>query len=457
MSRIESPSGMDLAPEPPTAVRISKRAGLVALLALAGVVALVLLGMYARHERQMELSRRSVEEQKPTAAMPAEKELVSEIAPATVEEPFASSASRAADSRSPKSRGSTRQSGDLGVPELKPPLEYREGVGGYGHPSQSAAGQPELSAEEKLRVRAYEREQQAISAPTLIKNTDFRSAETGSGQQASNDVVSQVGALAKAAANRDNGGLEDIASALRTDRFGARAIDYEQQNQQDQKEAFLQKASASLQENYLKSTRTVPLGKYEVKAGWDIPATLEQAVNSDLPGEVKAMVRSNIYDTATGKYLLIPQGARLVGAYNSRTAYGQRGVQVTWYRIIYPDGTSINLDGMTGYDAKGNSGFRFDVDNHYKRLIGFAVLTSLFSAGVELAQNGTGGTSVLQGPTAGQTVSAALGQQLGELGVEVTRRNLNVQPTIKIPIGYRFNVRVNRDILFDAPYEPLPM
>jgi type IV secretion system protein TrbI len=447
---------MDLAPEPPTAVRISKRAGLAALLALAGVVALVLLGMYARHERQTELSRRSVEEPKPTAAMPAEKELVSEIAPATVGEPFASSASRAAGSRNPKSGASTRQSGDLGVPELKPPLEYREGLGGYGHSSQSA-GQPTLSAEEKLRVQAYEREQQAISAPTLIKNTAFRSAETGSGQQASNDVVSQLGALAKAAANRDTGGLEEIASALRTDRFGARAIDYEQQNQQDQKEAFLQKASASVQENYLKSTRTVPLGKYEVKAGWDIPATLEQAVNSDLPGEVKALVRSNVYDTATGKYLLIPQGARLVGAYNSRIAYGQRGMQVMWYRIIYPDGTSINLDGMTGYDAKGNSGFRFDVDNHYKRLIGFAVLTSLFSAGVELAQNGTGGTSVLQTPNAGQTVSAAVGQQLGELGVEVTRRNLNVQPTIKIPIGYRFNVRVNRDILFDAPYEAVQM
>lgn len=184
---------------------------------------------------------------------------------------------------------------------------------------------------------------------------------------------------------------------------------------------------------------------------------MEQAVNSDLPGEVKALVRSNVYDTATGKYLLIPQGSRLVGAYSSRVTYGQKGVQVIWYRVIYPDGSSINLEGMNGYDARGNSGFRFDVDNHYKRLIGFAVLTSLFSAGVQLSQNGTGGSSVLQTPTASQTVSAAVGQQLGELGIEVTRRNLNVQPTIKIPIGYRFNVRVNRDILFDAPYEPVQM
>jgi type IV secretion system protein TrbI len=117
-----------------------------------------------------------------------------------------------------------------------------------------------------------------------------------------------------------------------------------------------------------------------------------------------------------------------VGAYNSRVAYGQHGVQVIWNRIIYPDGSSIDLGGMTGYDARGNSGFRFNVDNHYKRLIGFAVLTSLFSAGVELAQNGTGGTSVFTTPNAGQTAAAAVGQQVGEFGVEVTRRNLNVHP-----------------------------
>jgi type IV secretion system protein VirB10 len=456
MTKIASPSGIDLAPEPPSAVRISKRAGLVGLLVLAAVVALILLGMYARQRRQMELNTRSVEEQKPIAAVPAEKELVSEIAPAVAGEPFGPSNSRGAGAIGAKSKSSGRDNQGYKVPELKPPLEYREGGPGYGQTGQPGV-QPELSPEEKLRVRAYEREQEAIAASPLIKTADFRTAEMGNLQQPQNDVVSQLGALAKAAASRDTGGLEDIASALRGDRFGNRAIDYEQQNQQDQKEAFLAKASAGLQENYLKSTRTAPLGKYEVKAGWDIPATLEQAVNSDLPGEVKALVRSNVYDTATGKYLLIPQGARLVGAYNSRIAYGQKGVQVIWYRVIYPDGTSINLEGMTGYDAKGNSGFRFDVDNHYKRLIGFAVLTSLFSAGVELAQNGTGSTSALQTPTAGQTVSAAVGQQLAELGVEVTRRNLNVQPTMKIPIGYRFNVRVNRDILFDAPYESVQM
>jgi type IV secretion system protein TrbI len=452
MTRFESPSGIDLAPEPPSAVRISKRAGIVGLVILAGVVALVIAGMYTRHQRQVELSRQSVEEQKPTPAMPAEKELVSEIAPDTIREPFAPGDTQSLDKFKPGSRQDAHESHAMTVPELKPLLEYR-----VSPTSAHSNGQTELSPEEKLRVEAYQREREAILSPTPVKGSFGSGPMSGRPSQERVDLATELETLAKAAENHETGGLQDIASALRGDRFPNRSLDYEQQNQQDQKEAFLAKAKSKVGENYLNSTRTRPLGKYEVKAGWDIPATLEQAVNSDLPGEVKALVRSNVYDTATGKYLLIPQGARLVGAYNSRVAYGQYGVQVIWNRIIYPDGSAINLEGMTGYDVKGNSGFRAEVDNHYKRLIGFAVLTSLFSAGVELAQNGTGGTSVLQTPTAGQSASAAVGQQLGELGVEITRRNLNVQPTIKIPIGYRFNVRVNHDILFDAPYRPLEM
>src|SRR6266404_8436147 len=127
-------------------------------------------------------------------------------------------------------------------------------------------------------------------------------------------------------------------------------ISYEGQNGQSQKDSFVQKTRGRTIDNYLKSTRTEPLSRYEIKAGWDIPATLEQAIDSDLPGDVKALVRSNVYDTATGEYLLIPQGARLLGTYNSAISYGQARVQVVWTRIIFPDGSSINLDGMSGHD-----------------------------------------------------------------------------------------------------------
>jgi type IV secretion system protein TrbI len=221
---------------------------------------------------------------------------------------------------------------------------------------------------------------------------------------------------------------------------------------QDAKERFVVRTPAHSEDNYLNSTRTKPVGPYEIKAGWDIPAVLEQALNSDLPGEIKALVRENVYDTATGKYLLIPQGARLVGTYDSRVAYGQNGIQVVWGRLIFLDGSSVNLGGMVGQDASGFSGLRREVDNHYKRLIGFGLLTSVFSAAFQLSQ--TQRSSVLGYPSPEETAGSAVGAQISQLGADVTRRNLNIQPTIKVPVGYRFNVRVNRDILFEVPYKP---
>src|SRR5206468_11416805 len=156
---------------------------------------------------------------------------------------------------------------------------------------------------------------------------------------------------------------------------------------------------------------------------------LEQALNSDLPGELKALVSSNVYDTSSGRYLLIPQGSRLVGLYNSRIGYGQDGVQVVWDRVIYPDGSSLDLSGMIGQDAHGYPGFRDKVDRHYKRLVGFAVLTSLFAAASEIAQNQN--RSLLTYPSPAQVPGSAAGQQAAALGAQITRRTLNVQPTSK--------------------------
>jgi type IV secretion system protein VirB10 len=223
---------------------------------------------------------------------------------------------------------------------------------------------------------------------------------------------------------------------------------------QSQKQNFLAQARSTNGNNYLPPTRTPPISKYEVKAGWEIPATLEQDLNSDLPGEVRALVTENVYDTATGQYLLIPQGSRLVGTYDSNIAYGQNSLQVVWRRIIYPDASSIDLGGMVGQDAQGAAGFRHGVDNHYSRLIGFTLLSSVFSAGFQLSQSRRG--TVLQNPNVGEIAAGAVGQEVSQVGAQITRKNLDVQPTIKIPVGYKFNVRVNRDILFEGPYEPRP-
>src|SRR5271165_3967452 len=113
----------------------------------------------------------------------------------------------------------------------------------------------------------------------------------------------------------------------------------------------------------------------------------------------------------------------------------------------------LDINGMVGLDSHGNSGLRYDVDHHYKRLFGFAALTSAFSAAFDLSQRNT--QSALTYPSVTDTATASVGREMSETGAQITRRNLNVQPTVKVPVGYKFTVRVNRDILFDAPYEPI--
>jgi type IV secretion system protein TrbI len=308
----------------------------------------------------------------------------------------------------------------------------------------------EGTLKQRRLAAAYEQEQQALEAPTRIRNSAPSSFSPAPLPPAGNDL-SPVEALSRALGARQGSDSSANGQAIENE--------YDGQNMQYRKEAFLAAQRNRQADDYLHSTRQAPLSRYEIKAGWEIPAVLEQSLNSDLPGDLKALVTSNVYDTATGLYLLIPQGSRLIGKYDSRVSYGQEGVQVAWSRIIYPDASSIDLDGMMGLDSHGNAGLRDQVDRHYRRLIGFSILTSIFTAAFEISQRRT--QSALTYPTPAQTAGAAVGQELSQTGVQITRRNLNVQPTIKIPAGYKFTVRVNRDILFEAPYQsidanPLP-
>ena len=436
--QIESPSGLDLNPSPPPTARVSKKVGLVAIGIVLIVGSLVVYGLYTRKEQQT-ISRQATEEKHPEPARIAGDQVVREIAPPAVANPPSA----------PTARPELTQPGELRPPSI---TQRSDGQGRASATRNYASSEGELSPEERLRLAAFREEQQAIASPTAIGGNSPLSA--GIPPAPGSDPLQQYGALASVLSSigKQNPTGQDVQSASSSGQTGSA---YEGQNGQSQKDSFFQRTRGRTIDNYLKSTRTDALSRYEIKAGWDIPATLEQGIDSDLPGDVKALVRSNVYDTATGKYLLIPQGARLLGTYNSVISYGQARVQVAWTRIIFPDGSSINLDSMSGHDDEGRAGFHDQVNNHYARLVGFAVLTSAFAAGLELSQRQN--TSLLTTPTAGQTASAAVGQQLTELGAEVTRRNLNIQPTIKIRLGYKFTVRVNRDMLFDAPYKPVEM
>lgn len=196
--------------------------------------------------------------------------------------------------------------------------------------------------------------------------------------------------------------------------------------------------------------------RYAIKTGSIIPATMISGINSDLQGNVVAQVSQNVYDTATGLHVVLPQGSKLFGTYNSDLVVGQERVLLRWDRVIFPDSSTLDLGGMPGADQMGYSGFKDRVNNHYWKIFGSAFMLSLISAGAQSAmpdsnRSTTGDRSVEE------ELQLSMAQQFGETGREVVRKNLQIKPTLEIRPGYRFVVMINKDILFDAPYAPMAL
>ncbi|ABF08233.1 conjugal transfer protein TrbI [Burkholderia stabilis] len=219
------------------------------------------------------------------------------------------------------------------------------------------------------------------------------------------------------------------------------------QNRQDQKEAFLKAGSTETRNS---GNLALPASPYQVMAGTVIAGALVTGIKSDLPGDVIATVTEPVYDTATGKYLLIPQGSRILGRYNSQVSYGQSRVQVVWNRIILPDTSSLTLDNLVGTDPAGYSGLEDDVDWHWNRIVAGAVLTTLLGVGAELAapeNRQDGNRIVIAGRDSAQ-------DGINQVGQEITRRNMNIQPTLTERPGLPVRIIVNRDLVL-RPYQPL--
>jgi type IV secretory pathway VirB10-like protein len=220
------------------------------------------------------------------------------------------------------------------------------------------------------------------------------------------------------------------------------------QNMQDQKKSFLERASdTAILSTHALQTAGSP---YQVMAGSVIPAALITGINSDLPGQVLATVTEPVYDTATGRHLLIPQGSRLLGEYDSQVAFGQRRVLLVWNRLMFPDASSIVLDRLQGTDPAGNAGLSDDVDWHWQQLLAGAALSTLIGVAAELAapQFSTGQGQVIV------ATRQSVGDTVNQVGQELTRRNLNVQPTLTIRPGFPVRVIVNKDLVL-RPYQPL--
>ncbi len=216
------------------------------------------------------------------------------------------------------------------------------------------------------------------------------------------------------------------------------------------KEAFFDRADKD-SSWILPHTRTAGQ-KFEVKTGAVIPSIMVTGINSDLPGNIIAQVSQNVFDSATGNHLLLPQGAKLFGVYDSRVIYGQERVLVAWNRVVFPDGSAVTLGAMPGSDQSGYAGYSDKVDNHYFRIFGSAILMSVIGGGMAYTMDSLDSGGDSDKPTLQNEMGSALAAQLGQTTMQLLQKNLNIKPTLEIRPGYQFNVIVTKDMVFEKPY-----
>lgn len=321
----------------------------------------------------------------------------------------------------------------VSMPQLGPPLPGDWGAASVA-PLPTGSGNTGPSAENIDRQRQSEE----VARSSVF----FRSSNT-TGKTDAAATMAQVPAMPNASTGPFNPMGTGPASTA-TQLNDPTAI----QNRQDQKESFLAKGGDAATSNT--GTLQAAASPYTVMAGTVIPAALVTGIDSDLPGQIIAEVTQPVYDTATGHYLLIPQGSRLLGRYDSKVAFGQRRVLLVWLRLVLPDTSSIALDKLPGIDPAGYAGLEDGVDWHWGRILAGAALSTLLGVSSELSVSNEGdinGNTVLALRDSAQDTANQVGQ-------EITRRNLSVQPTLTVRPGFQVNVMVNKDLVL-RPYQPL--
>ena len=304
------------------------------------------------------------------------------------------------------------------IPQLGPPLP-----GDLGRPILAAQGQsPTIGA------TAPDAEQQRRDQETEAARVSHLFASTNG---------SEVRPAAAAAQGSDRNAPSSVAT--NSDEGSA-------QNGQDRKLAFV---NASVDRRTVSPDRvTRPASPYVVHAGTVIPGALITGIRSDVPGQITAQVTENVFDSPTGRLLLVPQGARLIGVYDSQVTFGQSRVLLVWTRLIMPNGRSIVLERQPGADAAGYAGLEDEVDNHWGELLKGAALSTLLAVGTEL---GAGSDTNSNDSAIIQALRHGAGDSLNQTGQQVVRRALNIQPTLTIRPGFPVRVIVNRDLVLE-PY-----
>lgn len=305
-----------------------------------------------------------------------------------------------------------------GVPKIGPPLP-----GDLGRPMLNAGVMPDDMISTKVEQEA-QRQAQETEASRLSRLFTAGNVRQASSSQSPPALL------------QENKTQQNTLAQFTSDETFS-------QNGQDRKLAFIK---ASDNRHVTNPDRLLsPPSPFIVQAGAIISGALITGIRSDLPGEITAQVTEHVYDSITGSQLLIPQGSKLIGAYDSQVAFGQSRVLLVWKRLILPNGKSIVMERQPGSDAAGYSGLQDGVDHHWGTLLSAAALTTLLSVGME-AGLGNNQTALFQ--------SLASGASMGfnQVGRQLIGRNLNIQPTLTIRPGFPVRIIVNRDIILE-PYK----
>ena len=210
---------------------------------------------------------------------------------------------------------------------------------------------------------------------------------------------------------------------------------------QDKKLAFLNaKPEGSI---YNEHSLQKPVSPYTLMAGSIIPASLVTGLNSDLPGFVVGQVTENVYDTVTGRHLLIPQGTKIIGKYDSVVAFGQKRALVIWQRLIRPDGTSLVIDNLPATDEGGYAGLEDKVDYHTWALLKGIALATLLGVGTEVS-TGNSENDIIS------AIRQSAQDNANQAGQQFVQRQLDVQPTLTVRPGWPLRILVHKDLVLDS-------
>ena len=315
---------------------------------------------------------------------------------------------------------------------LSPLPDSYEDVPKLGPPLPGDLGRPILREQQRNAVPVSD-DQQSMIDQAAVERKERLAAEQRAALQSpllarSNDT--QVGAAVPSAPE------PSAMSAVAEDRVELDPV--RDPNGQQRKLNFISSPGPIAVNPYRLQPAASP---YMLSAGSVIAASLITGLRSDLPGLVVAQVTERVYDSATGKVLLVPQGARLVGSYDSVVAFGQRRALIVWQRLILPDGSSLRIDNVPATDPSGYAGLADQVDFHTWSLLKGAAISTLLGVGSNLTFPGESDLV--------QAIRESTQQNASRAGDQLVSRNLTVQPTITIRPGASVRLVVHRDLVLE--------